>query len=112
MQADSMRIGCDAYEKKLWIMFFNVRILKSSPLAMDDSEYAAVEAATFAYSEKDAYSQLLQQLQNSRLELIDIYKCLPFDGVKWVFSSEHKADILQLTDEVKFSGEFRFGVFR
>lgn len=37
-------------------MSFNVRILKSSPLAMDNSECAAAEAATFVSSEKDARS--------------------------------------------------------
>jgi len=99
-------------EKVLWIMSFTVRVLKSSPLAMDDSEYAAVEAAIFAYSEEDAHFQLLQQLQNSKLELIAIFQSSPFDDGKWLFDSEHKADILQLADEVKISGEFRFGIFR
>ena len=99
-------------ETVLWIMSFNVRILKSSPLAMDDSEFAAVEAVTFAHSEEDAHLQLIQQLQNSRLELIGIFQSSPFDDAKWFFNSEHKADILQLADEVKASGEFRFGIFR
>lgn len=99
-------------EKLLWIMSFSVRVLRSSPLAMNDSEYATAEVATFAHSEADAHYQLLQQLQNAKLELIDVYRCSLFDGAKWFSSGEQKSDILRLVDEVKFSGEFRFGVFR
>ena len=97
-------------EKTLWIMSIIVRILKASPLAMDDSECAAAEVATFGYSLEDAHFQLLQQLQDSRLELIGVYQCSSFDDAKWFFSGEYKADILQLVDEVKASGEFRFGI--
>lgn len=78
---------------------------------MDDSEYAA-EAATFASSEEDAHFQLLQQLENAKLELIERYHLFPFDGAKWFGDSEYRDDVLQLVEEVKFSGEFKFGIFR
>lgn len=96
----------------LWVMSFKVRILKSIPLAMDDAKCAAAEAATFAYSEEDAHSQLLQQLQNAKLELMGIYQCSPLNDENWLLSTAHKDDILRLVEEVKFSGEFRFGIFR
>lgn len=85
---------------------------ESSPLAMDDSECATAEAAAFAHSAEDARSQFLQQLQNAKLELIECYQSSPFDGAKWFADGEHRDDILQLVEEVKFSGEFRFGIFR
>lgn len=99
-------------ESAVWVMSFKVRILKSSPLAMDDSEFAVAEAATFANSNEDACSQLLQQLENAKLELIANYQICPFDGAKWIADSEQRNEILQLIEEVKFSGEFRFGIFR
>lgn len=99
-------------EKVVWVTSFKVRILRSSPLAMDNSEYAAAEAATFASSEEDAHFQLLQQLENAKLELIERYHLSPFDGAKWFADSEYRDDVLQLVEEVKFSGEFRFGIFR
>lgn len=99
-------------EKVVWIISCKVKILRSSPLAMDDSTYAAAEAATFAYSEEDAHSQLLQQVQNAKLELIEGYQCSPLCDENWFLSATHKDDIFQLVEEVKFSGEFRFGVFR
>jgi hypothetical protein len=52
-------------EKVVWIIS---KVLRSSPLAMDDSKCAAAEAAIFACSEEEAYSQLLQQAQNAELE--------------------------------------------
>lgn len=79
---------------------------------MDDSEYAATEAATFAHSDQDAQAQLLQQLQNAKLELIENYQCSSFNGAKWVANSEYRQDIFRLIEEIELSGEFRFGVFR
>lgn len=99
-------------EKAVWVTSFVVKILRSSPLAMDDSEYAAAEAASFADSAEDARSQLLSQLENAKLELVEIHQSAPFNGAKWIADSEHRDDILQLVEEVKFSGDFRFGVFR
>ncbi|PUA26687.1 MAG: hypothetical protein B0W54_23405 [Cellvibrio sp. 79] len=99
-------------EKTLWIMSFRVRILKASPLAMGDSECAAAEGATFAHSNEDARSQLLQQLENAKLELVESYQNSSFENAKWFADSEHRDDILQLIEEVNFSGEFRFGIFR
>lgn len=99
-------------EKVIWVMSFKARILRSSPLAMDDTEYAVAEAATYASSEDDARAQLLQQLQNAKLELIESYQNSAYDGAKWFAHSEYRDDILQLVEEVKFSGEFRFGIFR
>lgn len=99
-------------EKVVWLISFKVKVLRSSPLAMDDSEYAAAEAATFAYSEEDARAQLLQQSQNAKLELIEVYQCSPLCDENWFLNTKHKGDILQLVAEVKFFGEFRFGIFR
>lgn len=99
-------------EKVIWVMSFKVRILRSSPLAMDDAEYAVAKAATFANSGDDASTQLAQQLKNAKLELIESYQNSAFDGAKWFSASEYRDDILQLVEKVKFSGEFRFGIFR
>lgn len=99
-------------EKAVWVTSFVVKILRSSPLAMNDSEYAAAEAASFADSDEDARSRLLLQLENAKLELVEIHQSTPFNGAKWIADSEHRDDILQLVEEVKFSGDFRLGVFR
>jgi hypothetical protein len=99
-------------EKAVWVMSFTVRILRSSLLAMDDSEYAAAEAATFADSEEDARSQLLQQLDNAKLEFVEIHQNTHFNSAKWIVDNEYRDDILQLVEEVKYSGDFGFGIFR
>jgi hypothetical protein len=79
---------------------------------MDDSKYVAAGAATFSYSEEDARAQLLQQSQNAKLELLAVYQCSPLYDANWLLNATHKNDILQLVEEVKFSGEYRFGIFR
>lgn len=99
-------------DKAIWVMSFDVRILPSSPIAMDDSEFAAGEAALFAKSNQDAESQLLQQLEGAKLQLVKLHQNTAFNGAKWIGSSEYRDDILELVEEVKFSEEFRFGVFR
>lgn len=99
-------------KKAVWVTSFVVKILRSSPLAMDDSEYAATEAASLADSAEDARSQLLSQLKSAKLELVEIHQSAPFNGARWIADSEYRDDILQLVEEVKFSSAFRFGVFR
>lgn len=99
-------------EKAVWVTSFVVKILRSCPLAMDDSEYAAAEAALFADSAEDARSQLLSQLENEKIELVQFNQSTPFNGAAWIAESEYRDDILQLVEEVKFSSAFRFGVFR
>lgn len=96
----------------VWIMSFKIKILKSSPLAMNDSEYAVAEAVTFAHYSNDAFSQLIQQLENAKLELIEIYQNVPFEDASQSSVRANKEDIIRLIEEVKISGEFRFGIFR
>lgn len=99
-------------EKSIWIMSFKVRVLQSSPLAMDDSEYAQAEAATYASSRDDAQAQLLQQLDGAKLELTQCFHISAIESAKWVSESEFRDDILELVEEVKFSKNFGFGIFR
>lgn len=79
---------------------------------MDDSEYSVAEAATLAHSAEDTRSQLLQQLENAKLELIESYQNATLENAQWIANSERRDDILQLVEEVKFTGKFGFGVFR
>lgn len=99
-------------EKSLWLMSLKVRILRSSPLAMDDSEFADVEAAMFADSNEKAEVELSRKLEESKLELMEMYHSSYFEDAKWLVGDENRDDILELVEEVKFSGAFRFGLFR
>lgn len=99
-------------EKAVWVMSFDVRILPSSPIAMDDSEFATGEAALFAESNEDAQSQLLKQLESVRLQLVELHQSGVFNTGEWLANRDPSDEVLQLIEEVIYSGKFTFGVFR
>ncbi len=99
-------------EKIVWLFSFKIQILPSSPLAMDDTEFALGEAATFANSEAEAKAELLHYLGQGKLELLELFHCSSFDDAKWVGQSENRDAILKLVEEVKYTKRIGFGLFR
>ena len=99
-------------EKIVWLSSFKIRILPSSPLAMDDTEFALGESATFAASEAEAKAELFHYLEQGKLELVELFHCSSFDDAKWIVQSEDRDAILMLVEEVKYTKRIGFGLFR
>lgn len=98
--------------KVLWVVSLKARILEGSPLDMDGSEFTFGEAATFSHSEIDVKEQLLQKMNDGKLELLELFHITPADKASWISQSEDMEDILELIEQVKITGKFAFGLFR
>jgi hypothetical protein len=99
-------------EKTLWLASFKVRVLEGCPVDFDGSEFMYGEAAGFADSENQFNSVLESKLVENRFEPLETYHLSSAHQAKWVSDREDKADILELLEEVQYTGGFAFGIFR
>lgn len=99
-------------EKMLWLASFKVRVLEGCPVDFDGSEFMYGEAAGFADSENQFNSLLESTLVENRFETLEIYHLSSAHLANWVVDSVDKEDILELLEEVQYTGDFAFGIFR
>jgi len=99
-------------DNELWIVSVKTRVLDGSPLAMDGSEFMFGECAGYAKSEGDMKNQLMADLDDAKLELVELYEISPENNAAWISSSKYKEDILSLIEEVKITRAFTSGMFR
>ncbi|MCE3252189.1 MAG: hypothetical protein K0Q67_1199 [Cellvibrio sp.] len=99
-------------EKTLWLASFRVRVLEGCPIDFDGSEFMFGEAAGFAESEAEFQAAVAGKLTENKFEPLETYHLTPAESAKWVSGNDDMADILELVEEVKFSGELGFGPFR
>ena len=97
---------------ELWIVSVKTRVLDGSPLAMDGSEFMFGECAGYAKSEEDMKSQLMADLDDAKLELVELYEISLANNAAWISNSKYKEDILSLIEEVKITHVFTSGMFR
>lgn len=96
----------------LWLASFKVGVLEGCPIDFDGSEFMFGEAAGFAATEDGFLMEVKKKLRENNFEYIDTLKTSPADSAAWISDSEDIADILELIEEVKTSGELGFGAFR
>ena len=96
----------------LWIVSFKVRVLEGCSIDFDGSEFMFGEAAGFAKSEAEFKDLFIPELEEGRFELVEVFHLSPVEQAGWISKSADKADILELLEEVKVTGEFGFGAFR
>jgi plasmid rolling circle replication initiator protein Rep len=70
------------------------------------------ECAAYADSQQDMKRHLMHDMEEAKLELVELHHICRVSEAKWISNSEYMNDILDLIEEFKIIDEFASGIFR